>query len=51
MAKTTKQIVKELISDLTSRKGFDGIWSSIDEDIQLEIIEDWENIIVEGLSE
>jgi hypothetical protein len=35
-----KEIVEDLIGELTNRSGFDDWWYSIDEEIQEEIIEE-----------
>ena len=40
-----KQIVDMIVSDISGRAGLGDEWNSIDEDIQLEIKQDWEKII------
>ncbi len=37
-------IIEKIIHDLTDRRGLQGEWYNIDEDIQKEIIETWQNI-------
>jgi len=42
-------IVKEILDDLASRKGLENEWEEIDEEIQHEIITEWESIAVDIL--
>lgn len=39
------QIVAGILNDLTDRGGFDNEWYGLDEDIQLEILGQWLNIV------
>lgn len=43
--KTAKKIVKEIIRDLTDRRGLRQEWEEIDADIQKEIITKWTKIV------
>jgi hypothetical protein len=43
------QIVEDIISDLSDRRGFNNVWYEIDEDIQNEIKEKWFTIIKAGI--
>jgi len=40
-----KECIKQIIGDLTDRRGLDQAWDSIDEDIQQEIKEAWSSMI------
>jgi hypothetical protein len=40
-----KKTVLEIIDNLTGRSGFDGVWDSIDSDIEEEIMSELETII------
>ena len=44
-----KNIVDNILSDLTGRKGLGNEWEAIDEDIQEEIIAGWCDIVVKGM--
>lgn len=39
------EAVREIVRDLSGRAGLDGAWDAIDEDVQLEIMVAWEQVI------
>jgi hypothetical protein len=39
------EVASELIEELTSRKGFDGIWNSMDDEVRDEMFQKWVNIV------
>jgi hypothetical protein len=43
-------IVDEIIADIQGRSGMDGMWDSIDEEVQKEIKEEWVSIIRHWIS-
>ena len=47
----SKLIVKQIINDFTGRKGLRQGWDEIDDDIQSEIIEQWESITLKILQQ
>jgi hypothetical protein len=44
-----KRIVQSIVDDFTDRSGLSDAWDSIDEDIQAEITDTWENIVCEEI--
>ena len=44
-----KAIVSEIVVDLTSRRGLQQEFEMIDDETKDEIIETWENIVIENL--
>lgn len=46
-----KDVVQRIIDDISSRQGFDHMWSRTDSDIQQEIFWEWINIVVQRLGE
>ncbi len=44
--KIAKDIIDEIIYDISLRSGIGDAWEEIDDEIVLEIKEDWKNIIV-----
>jgi hypothetical protein len=45
----SKEIVKAIVEDFTDRRGFRQNWEQIDEEIQKEIIAEWERLVEERL--
>ena len=45
MRNVAKQIVKDILADLTNRRGLRQEWEQIDDDIQKEIIKEWQTIV------
>jgi len=43
---TAENIISDIVLDLTDRRGLRQDWERIDEDIQIEIFEAWQNIIL-----
>jgi hypothetical protein len=45
MRNVAKQIVEDILADLTNRRGLRQEWEQIDDDIQEEIINKWRTIV------
>lgn len=43
--KISENIVNDIVSDITDRRGLGDEWENIDKDIQKEIIESWKDIV------
>jgi hypothetical protein len=50
-AERAKALVEMILADLTDRKGLRHAWDMIDEDIQEEIVETWQRLAVEVMTE
>ncbi len=44
-------LVERIVADLTDRKGLRHAWDMIDEDIQEEIVEGWQQMALEALTQ
>jgi hypothetical protein len=44
-----RQIVDKIVDDLTDRAGLENVWEELDEDIQNEIKQEWQEIIISNL--
>ena len=51
MNETAEIIVKNIVKDLSDRRGLRHEWDNIDDDVKAEIIERWESIAEQAILE